>query len=165
MVESCFSPWMWFVITMGRALPPPLQAFQKCSAQLFNGRNVWHLFPASSCNNTVFTLISNAYKGFTALLIPSLCRTTEGPWNKVSTHHSNKYVDKSYLLITVDCKRWLAKHLLNSYYGARCYVRFLQGPTGSAIPCPTLSIRPHLILPSYCQLLCFSCAGLPVSLT
>lgn len=62
----CFSPRMQFVIMMGWALSPPWQAFQKCSAQLFNSSN------AGICNNTVFTLISNAYKGFTFLWIPSL---------------------------------------------------------------------------------------------
>lgn len=39
------------------------------------------------------------------------------PWNKEGTHHTNKYIDKCYLVIILDCKRWLAKQLLNAYYG------------------------------------------------
>lgn len=37
---------------------------------------------------------------------------------------------------------------IENLLSARYYIRFLQGPTGSATPLPTLYIRPHLLLPS-----------------
>lgn len=73
----------------------------------YSAATMLHLFPASGCNDTVCTWISNVLKGFIINFHAELLRD---PRNKVGAHKSNKYIDKCHLMIILDLLN--TEHLL-----------------------------------------------------
>lgn len=78
----------------GRSTAPVLAGFSQMPSTV-SSHNVWHLFPASGCKNTVFTSISDVRRvALPCEYTPYGEEPLRGPCNKKGTHNANKYTDK-----------------------------------------------------------------------